>query len=129
MLFRCTRNFPSKKPPHQRRADGAPRVHPRQGNTDQGAQYDDGEQVINLRPLGSCDEVLGQNIVDDSGMNLHAGVHGAEWCAPQVLDPHGSSPNQHDAVFECTFGDLALENVGDGNMGKSLRWAQVISGH
>ena len=102
------------------------RAQPRHGDPDQGSQDDDGEQVETLRPVESRDEVLCQDIVHDRGLDFHTGIHGAEGCAPQVMSAHGSGPNQHDLVGTGPFGDLAAENIADGNMRKCVRWAEVV---
>ena len=102
-------------------------AHPRHGNADQRSQYDDGEQVVSLRPVGPREEVLGQDIVDDRGMNFYPGIHGAEGGAPQVMGAHGGGPNQHDFVGKCPSGELAAEDIADGNMRKSFRGAQVVN--
>jgi hypothetical protein len=102
------------------------RAQPRYGDPDQRSQDDDGEQVETLRPVGSRDEVLSQDIVQHRGFDFHTGIHGAEGCAPQVMGAHGSGPNQHDFVCKCPSGDLAAENIADGNMRKCVRWAKVV---
>ena len=102
-------------------------AHPRQGNADQSAQYDDSEQVINLRPLGVRQKALGQYIVDDSGMNLHIGIPEAEGCEQPILDAHGGGPDQHDLAGECPTRELAAENIADRKTGKGFRRAQVVN--
>src|SRR5262249_15286150 len=102
-------------------------THPREGDPDQNSQYDDGEQIVDLRPLGSRDEVLCQYIVDDSRMNLGTGIHGTEGGAPQVIDSLGCSADQHNFVGKCSAGGLAAENIADGKMGKGFRSAEVVN--
>ena len=46
----------------------------------------------------------------------------------KFVDALSAFSRQHRAQhWEGTFGDFALENVGDGKMGKRLRWAQIIN--
>ena len=70
---------------------------------------------------------MGQDIVDDRGMNLYTGIDGAEGGTPHVIDARGGGPNQHDFLGKCPFGEFAAENIADGKMGKGLRWAKVVN--
>ena len=69
-------------------------------------EQDDGDDVVDHRPLGLGHEVLSQDVVDYGGVNLHARIEGAERGAPQVMGPHGRSPNQDDLILEGALGDV-----------------------
>ena len=74
--------------------------------------------------------MLGQDIIDDRGMNLHTGIQGVkggEGGAPQVMGSHSYGPNQHDFVCKCPASELAAENIADGKMRKGFRRAKIVN--
>ena len=101
-------------------------AQPRQRRSHEGAQRDDGEQVEELRPLGSRHEALRQDTVDDRGVNLDAGIQRAEGRVPQIVGAQGGGADEHDSILERAARYLAPENVGNGNLGKRLRGTEVV---
>src|SRR5436190_698634 len=89
----------------------------REGDGGENTQDDDGEQIVRLRPQGLRQEVLGQDIVSDSSMNLHTGIQRAQGRGPQVMGARGSGANQYDFICKCASGNSPAENIADGKMG------------
>src|SRR5262249_43258566 len=44
-----------------------------------------------------------------------------------IMDAGGGGPNQDDFVGKCPPGELAVQNIADGKMGKRFRWAKVVN--
>src|SRR5262249_27461383 len=100
-------------------------AHVRQGDAGENSQNDDGEQVIHLRPQRLRQEVLGQDIIGDSSMNLHTGIQRAQGRGPQVMGSRSGSPNQDNLVCKCPSGDSTAEDIADGKMRKGVWWAKI----